>query len=60
LQAAELRTYFKALGADISSEVSSKGVEDDLRQIIDNCDACFNRYDRRLFEDQGPKVGFAT
>jgi len=37
----ELRKYFKKLGAEISSEKSNKGVEDDLHKIIGVCDVCF-------------------
>merc|ERR1712241_128682 len=40
-QAGELRAYFKGLGAEISSEISDKGIEDDLHKIIGVCDACF-------------------
>lgn len=40
-QAEELRTYFKSLGAEIASERSDKGFEDDLHKIIGVCDACF-------------------
>jgi translation initiation factor 3 subunit M len=29
------------LGAEISTEKSSKGIEDDLHKIIGVCDACF-------------------
>lgn len=36
-----MRKYFKDLGAEISSEKSSKGVEDDLHKIIGVCDVCF-------------------
>jgi hypothetical protein len=31
----------KSLGAEISEEKSSKGIEDDLHKIIGVCDACF-------------------
>ena len=41
-QAEELRAYFKSLGAEIASERSDKGFEDDLHKIIGVCDACFN------------------
>ena len=41
LQAEELRSYFKNLGAEISAERSEKGIEDDLHKIIGVCDACF-------------------
>ena len=40
-QAEELRAYFKGLGAEIASERSDKGFEDDLHKIIGVCDACF-------------------
>jgi len=40
-QAQELRRYFKNLGAEISEEKSSKGIEDDLHKIIGVCDICF-------------------
>ncbi|EDW77064.1 eukaryotic translation initiation factor 3 subunit M [Drosophila tropicalis] len=40
-QVQELRKYFKKLGAEISSEKSNKGVEDDLHKIIGVCDVCF-------------------
>nr|QBH73914.1 eukaryotic translation initiation factor 3 subunit M [Carausius morosus] len=40
-QAQEFRAYFKRLGAEISEEKSSKGIEDDLHKIIGVCDACF-------------------
>ncbi|KAJ6646695.1 Eukaryotic translation initiation factor 3 subunit M [Pseudolycoriella hygida] len=40
-QAQELRKYFKSLGAEISEEKSSKGIEDDLHKIIGVCDVCF-------------------
>lgn len=40
-QAQELRKYFKSLGAEISSEKSTKGIEDDLHKIIGVCDVCF-------------------
>lgn len=40
-QAQELRRYFKGLGAEISEEKSSKGIEDDLHKIIGVCDVCF-------------------
>lgn len=41
-QAEELRAYFKSLGAEISSERSPRGIEDDLHKIIGVCDACLN------------------
>jgi len=41
LQAQELRSFLKSLGAEISEEKSSKGIEDDLHKIIGVCDACF-------------------
>lgn len=31
----------KNLGAEISDEKSTKGIEDDLHKIIGVCDACF-------------------
>lgn len=40
-QAQELRAYLKSLGAEISTEKSPKGVEDDLHKIIGVCDTCF-------------------
>lgn len=40
-QALELRVYLKNLGAEISDEKSTKGIEDDLHKIIGVCDACF-------------------
>jgi translation initiation factor 3 subunit M len=40
-QAEELRSFFKGLGAEISSERSEKGIEDDLHKIIGVCDAAF-------------------
>lgn len=40
-QAQELRKYFKSLGAEISEEKSSKGIEDDLHKIVGVCDVCF-------------------
>ncbi|XP_055530877.1 eukaryotic translation initiation factor 3 subunit M [Wyeomyia smithii] len=40
-QAQELRKFFKKLGAEISEEQSSKGIEDDLHKIIGVCDVCF-------------------
>lgn len=36
-----MRKYFKVLGAEISAEKSSKGIEDDLHKIIGVCDVCF-------------------
>ena len=36
-----MRKFFKKLGAEISSEKSNKGVEDDLHKIIGVCDVCF-------------------
>lgn len=41
MQAQELRKYFKGLGAEISAEKSTKGIEDDLQKIIGVCDVCF-------------------
>jgi len=40
-QAAELRSYFKSLGAEISEENSKEGLYKDLHQIIEACDLCF-------------------
>jgi len=40
-QAQELRRYFKGLGAEISEDKSSKGIEDDLHKIIGVCDVSF-------------------
>lgn len=40
-QAEELRAYFKGLGAEIATERSDKGFEDDLHKIIGVCDSCF-------------------
>lgn len=40
-QAQELRTYLNGLGAEISTEKSPKGIEDDLHKIIGVCDTCF-------------------
>lgn len=40
-QAEELRNYFNKLGAEISTERSPKGIEDDLHKIIGVCDSCF-------------------
>jgi len=40
-QAAELRSYFKSLGAEISEENSKEGLYRDLHQIIEACDLCF-------------------
>lgn len=40
-QAAELRSYFKSLGADISEDVSEDGLHKDLKDIIEVCDLCF-------------------
>lgn len=36
-----MRKYFKSLGAEISAEKSTKGIEDDLHKIIGVCDVCF-------------------
>ncbi|KAF6198151.1 hypothetical protein GE061_007898, partial [Apolygus lucorum] len=41
-QIAELRQYFRSLGADISEDKSPLGLEDDLLQIVNVCGACFN------------------
>uniref|UniRef100_A0A182JUY4 Eukaryotic translation initiation factor 3 subunit M n=1 Tax=Anopheles christyi TaxID=43041 RepID=A0A182JUY4_9DIPT len=40
-QAQELRQFLKGLGAEISEEKSTKGIEDDLHKIIGVCDVCF-------------------
>lgn len=40
-QAQELRKHFKSLGAEISVEKSTKGIEDDLHKIVGVCDVCF-------------------
>jgi len=40
-QAVELRKHLKGLGAEISEEKSTKGIDDDLIKIISSCDACF-------------------
>lgn len=48
-QAQELRVYLKGLGAEISTEKSPRGIEDDLHKIIGVCDACFR-------EGQEPEV----
>ncbi|CAB3363175.1 Hypothetical predicted protein [Cloeon dipterum] len=40
-QAQELRSYLNHVGAEISEEMSPKGIEDDLHKIIGVCDACF-------------------
>jgi len=39
-QSEELRSYFKSLGADISLE-RAEDKREDVKQIIDVCDACF-------------------
>jgi len=44
-QAAELRKYFHDCGAEISPELSSKGIEDDMHKIIGVCDVNFNNAD---------------
>lgn len=49
MQAQELRVYLKGLGAEISTEKSPRGIEDDLHKIIGVCDACFR-------EGQEPEV----
>jgi len=41
----ELRDYMKGLGAEISSQPSPKGMEDDLHKIIGVCDICFQKGD---------------
>ncbi|KAK7602229.1 hypothetical protein V9T40_009670 [Parthenolecanium corni] len=40
-QVGELKSYFKRLGSSISEEKSEK-LDDDLRQVIDVCELCFN------------------
>ena len=40
-QCQELREYLKNLGAEISTQPSVKGMEDDLHKIIQVCDICF-------------------
>lgn len=40
-QTAELRSYLKGLGAEISEENADGGLEKDLQQIIEVCDVCF-------------------
>lgn len=40
-QIAELKDYLKKLGADLPEEKSPKGLEDDVRQIIEVCNLCF-------------------
>jgi len=42
-QCQELRDYMKGLGAEISSQPSPKGMEDDLHKIIGVCDICFQK-----------------
>jgi len=42
-QCQELRDYMKSLGAEISSQPSPKGMEDDLHKIIGVCDICFQK-----------------
>lgn len=41
-QAKELRKYYHDCGAEISPELSSKGIEDDMHKIIGVCDVNFN------------------
>lgn len=36
-----MKSYFKRLGSSISEEKSEK-LDDDLRQVIDVCELCFN------------------
>ena len=55
-QAEELRAYFKSLGAEITSERSDKGFEDDLHKIIGVCDACFRETNAKDVQ----AVGFLT
>lgn len=42
-QCQELREYLRNLGAEISIQPSSKGMEDDLHKIIQVCDICFSK-----------------
>ena len=42
-QCQELRDYMKGLGAEISTQPSPKGMEDDLHKIIGVCDICFQK-----------------
>jgi len=42
-QCQELREYLKNMGAEISTQPSPKGMEDDLHKIIQVCDICFNK-----------------
>jgi len=42
-QCQELREYMKGLGAEISTQPSPKGMEDDLHKIIGVCDICFQK-----------------
>ncbi|XP_065205728.1 eukaryotic translation initiation factor 3 subunit M [Planococcus citri] len=49
-QAGELKSYFKKLGADITEERSNKGLEDDLRKIINVCDVCFKEANENEIE----------
>jgi len=42
-QCQELREYMNELGAEISTQPSSKGMEDDLHKIIGVCDICFQK-----------------
>ncbi|EAT44291.1 AAEL004347-PA [Aedes aegypti] len=50
-QAQELRKFFKSLGAEISEEKSSKGIEDDLHKIIGVCDVCFKDGTQHTLEE---------
>uniref|UniRef100_A0A8C5QSC0 Eukaryotic translation initiation factor 3 subunit M n=1 Tax=Leptobrachium leishanense TaxID=445787 RepID=A0A8C5QSC0_9ANUR len=45
-QAAELRSYLKAKGAEISEENSEGGLHIDLAQIIEVCDICLKEDDK--------------
>jgi len=42
-QCQELREYMKGLGAEISTQPSPKGMENDLHKIIGVCDICFQK-----------------
>lgn len=45
LQAQELRSYLKSLGADISEEKAEAGILTDLRHIIEASSICWNLKD---------------
>ncbi|KAL1122636.1 hypothetical protein AAG570_002963 [Ranatra chinensis] len=47
-QAYELRAHLKQLGAEISEEMSPKGIEDDLHKIIGVCDVSFTKDPKEL------------